>query len=391
MEKPSSNFKHVVIFGSDAFGSYLLKNQFKNIDDLSLIKNDLPNFYFLLKEGAFTLSQRSVVPIMSAVNWTSLLCGMSPNFHGFTEWNSYPPEIEPHPNTFQAGKLKSIFTLVRESKKTAKTATFFRWPQFARILKLSEINHVVNFLAHGDEKKWGKTEKTIFLNEDDNFKINERVVGEACNYIKKEKPFLTFIYVNEPDTTGHEIGHQTSFIYQKTKMIDKWVGNVLEIIRSTPDMREKTLFVFCADHGGRGRGDDCHGNFNDNEINVPLFFYGSGVRKGMFSEKTIQYDLPKTIAWLLGLKTPLWWNGKVIKSPFISLKEDQSFKSLSQRRLVIKQRKLNLFVVFDKKIWLWKTLGLVNALKRTKNYAKEHNIKVIFLKHLSGNWETIKV
>jgi arylsulfatase A-like enzyme len=61
-------------------------------------------------------------------------------------------------------------------------------------------------------------------------------------------------------------------------------------------MQGKTLFVFCADHGGRGVGDDCHGNFNDDEINVPLFFYGSGVKKGIITEKTIQYDLPKTIA-----------------------------------------------------------------------------------------------
>jgi hypothetical protein len=64
----NKNFEHVVIFGSDAFGSYLLKNQTKGGSDLSLIKKDLPNFYFLLKEAAFTLSQRSVIPIMSAVN-----------------------------------------------------------------------------------------------------------------------------------------------------------------------------------------------------------------------------------------------------------------------------------------------------------------------------------
>jgi hypothetical protein len=83
----------------------------------------------------------------------------------------------------------------------------------------------------------------------------------------------------------------------------------------------------------------------------------------------------------------------VIKSPFVALREEKKIlgNDIPKRRIVIKQRKLNLFVVFDEKNWLWKTLGLVNALKRAKHYAKEQNVKTISLKYLNGVVEKIKV
>lgn len=51
-----NNIKYIVIFGSDAYGSYLLED------------NSGSTFKNLMEKGAYSLNSRSVVPIMSSVN-----------------------------------------------------------------------------------------------------------------------------------------------------------------------------------------------------------------------------------------------------------------------------------------------------------------------------------
>lgn len=299
------SLKHILVFGSDAFGSYLLK------------KHPPKTLKTLIDNGAYTLNSRSVVPIVSAVNWNSIFNGISPNLHGYTEWNSHPPELNSVSKT-EFNKIPSIFYLLKKQLPQASTAAFFRWSQFDRMLELDLIDHWYNLLTKEDVKKWGATKNTQYINEKDNFIINEKVVDEAIAYIKVKKPLLSLIYVNEPDTTGHYLGHDIPAIYQAINKIDTWVAKVINMISNEPEMKDNTLFIFCADHGGKGVGDDCHGNFNLEEIEVPIIFYGSMVKKiGPILEQTIQYDLAATLAWLLNLEVPYFWNGRPIKSPFI--------------------------------------------------------------------------
>lgn len=394
-------FKHVVIFGSDGFGAYLLESLLKqknkgNAFLLQEEKNKLKNFSFLLENGAYSLTHRSVFPIMSCVNWTSILFGLQPNLHGYTEWNSDYPELE---TIFAYKKPESLFSLFKKQIPREQTQLFFRWPQIGRILNLKNIDHAYNLLNFGDEKKWGKTTVSHFIEEDNNFVINEKIVEKAIVCLKKNKPSLSFIYVNEPDTTGHEIGHQTREIYQASKWIDKWLGLLLETIKTDKLLKEETLLVFVADHGGQGKGDDCHGNFNNLEINIPLIFFTfakkKNFQKGKLIEKTLQSDIAPTIAWILGLKIPHYWNGKIIKSPFVKKEKLDLYRQKlivkEEKQIIIYEKRLSLFLTKANKVWLWKTIGLENSILRAKKYAQVNNIKKIKIKYKDDTEETIIV
>lgn len=302
-----NKIKHIVIFASDAFGAYLLK------------KSPPKTLKKLMDNGAYTLNSRSVVPIFSAVNWNSIFNGLSSNLHGYTEWNSHPPELNSVFVTPEFNKIPSIFYLLKKQQPDAKACAFFRWSQFDRMIELDLLDKWYNLLAIGDDKKWGPTKNSIYVKEENNFIINEKVVDEAIKYIDSSQPTLSLIYVNEPDTTGHHLGHDVKPIYDAINIIDKWVEKVNNMINNNSKMKDNTLFIFCADHGGKGVGDDCHGNFNLDEIEVPIIFSGPMVKKiGQIPEQTIQYDIAATLAWILELKQPYFWNGRPIKSPFIT-------------------------------------------------------------------------
>lgn len=301
-----NKIKHIVIFASDSFGSYLLEE-------------DLPEVFkmFMLK-GAYTLKNRSVVPIFSSANWTSIFSGVSPSFHGRTQWNSKASDllsIYPKLKKINPDSLFKIF----KKQTSGSTAAFFRGNFFSSILNLKFCDYWTNIVLETDDdvEKVKLDKQTQLIKDINNIKANELVVNQFCEYLQNESPELSLIYVNEPDVTGHNVGHQTQQINQTVKQVALWVEQVLQAINHNLKMKNNTLFVFISDHGGKGKGKDCHGNFNDLEIHTPIFFYGQGVNNfGEFLEKTIQYDITITLGWLMNLKLLNYWQGKIIYSPF---------------------------------------------------------------------------
>ena len=78
--------KHVVLVAFDGLSAVAIRN------------HPMPNFNRLMKEGASTLNNRSILPSSSAPNWASMFTGVGPELHGYTTWGSKTPEIPPlHP------------------------------------------------------------------------------------------------------------------------------------------------------------------------------------------------------------------------------------------------------------------------------------------------------
>ncbi|WP_027063371.1 alkaline phosphatase [Mesoplasma seiffertii] len=352
MNKPKE-IKHVIIFGSDAFGSYLIEN------------NQLPNLNYLIANGASSLDCHSSIPTASAINWNSLMRGLGTNQHGYTHWNSFPPEIDPIIKT-EYNVPPSIFYLVKQQNQNHKTAAFFRWPQWQHIIDLDCVDYYYNPIMKHDVAKWGITPNSEIIADEDNVLINEMIVDKAIEYVKKEKPFLTLLYVNEPDTTGHEIGHQTDTINKVARRVDTWVGRVTEMINQDPEMRDHTLLVFIADHGGYGRGDEAHGGVNRSEFRVPVIYYGSMVQPLKINGPLMQYDFAKTLMWKLGIDVPKEWYGRII---------EEAFLSASNHELVLYERPIGTWALYHFNVNQLLFLGFNEALELSFEYAKEHNIK----------------
>lgn len=66
--------KHVVLVAFDGLSAVAIRN------------HPMPNFNRLMKEGASTLNNRSILPSSSAPNWASMFTGVGPELHGYTTW-----------------------------------------------------------------------------------------------------------------------------------------------------------------------------------------------------------------------------------------------------------------------------------------------------------------
>lgn len=272
-----SKTKHVVLIGCDGFGAYALPEA------------DMPNLKKLMETGAWSLKARSVLPSSSAVNWASMLMGASPTLHGYTEWGSKTPEI-PSADTTTYKLFPSIFSVIRQQKKQSITAAVYSWPGIGYLIEKDAIT------------------KVIPTNDNE-----DRCLKEAVKVIQEEKPLFTFIHFDEPDHTGHEIGHRTPAYYTKLKEVDQRIGEIVNAVK-TAGIADETIIMLSADHGGKDKG---HGGKSLDEVQIPWVINGVGIKKGYeIKDVIITYDTAATIAWILGLDTPQSWRGKAVLSAF---------------------------------------------------------------------------
>lgn len=274
LAQSSPAVKHVVMVG---FGAYALP------------KADMPNLKQMMKEGSYTLKNRSVLPSSSAVNWASMLMGASPTLHGYTEWGSQTPEI-PSAITNPDGLFPSIYSQIKEQNPSATTAAIYSWGGIGYLLEKKAVD--INIATKDDDDK---------------------ALQEAIRTIKESKPTFTFIHLDEPDGVGHSVGHDTPEYYEELKKTDKQIGQLQQAIIDV-GIASETLFIVVSDHGGIDKG---HGGKTLAEVEVPWVMTGPGIAKGKeVQEPTIVYDLAPTIAWALGIDAHPVWRGKAVRAFF---------------------------------------------------------------------------
>lgn len=273
----SKKIRHVVLIGCDGFGAYALPEA------------KMPNLKALMRNGSWTDKARCVLPSSSAVNWASLLMGAGPTEHGYTEWDSKVPEI-PSATQTAYGMFPTIFSVIRDQKKDAKTAVVYSWGGIGSLFEKQAVNIVVN----GNDK--------------DDF-----CADTTAAIIKKEKPYFTFVHFDEPDHTGHAIGHRTTEYYKQLESVDERIGKIIQAVKDA-GIADETIILVTADHGGKGKG---HGGKSLDEVQIPWIIAGPGVRKNHeLKDVVITYDTAATLAWLMGLQQPQSWRGKPVQEAF---------------------------------------------------------------------------
>jgi len=269
-----SQAKHVVMIGIDGLGAYAIPH------------GDMPHLGQIMKEGAWTLHARTVLPSSSGVNWASAIMGAGPTLHGYTEWNSAVPEI-PSADTTRSGMFPSLFSLLKEQRPDAYTALIYSWQGIDPLVEKGTANY----------RFYGR----------DN---DEDCVAKAEEIIKSEKPVFTFVHLGEPDGVGHNIGHRTPEYYAELKKVDARIGKIIQAVKDA-GIAQETVILITSDHGGIRKG---HGGKTLDEVEIPWVLHGPGVRKNHALKSTvIIYDTATTLAAILKLKTPQSWRGAVIK------------------------------------------------------------------------------
>jgi predicted AlkP superfamily pyrophosphatase or phosphodiesterase len=270
--------EHVVIVGVDG------------LSPDGVQRAQAPNLARMMKEGAFTLHARGVMPTVSSPNWASMIMGAGPEQHGVTsnEWEPGKGTIRPTA-VGSTGIFPTIFGVLRAQRPTAKIAVFHDWDGFGRLFERKAVDMIED--SDGPQK----------------------AVEHSLAYLKKERPELTFIHLDHVDDAGHTYGHGTTEYYTAVAEADRLIGLVLRGLEEA-GIADRTVVLVTSDHGGVGKK---HGGKTMAELEIPWIVLGQGVKAGTeLSAPVNTYDTAATVAYLLGLKPPACWIGRPVTEAF---------------------------------------------------------------------------
>jgi hypothetical protein len=270
--------KHVIVIGVDAMSPN------------GIINADTPVMDDLMKNGAYTLNARGVLPTSSSTNWASMVSGAGPEQHGVTTngWerddHMLPPVLTGMEDIFP-----TIFGVSRQQRPEIEMGAIYTWSGFGRLIERSSLSY-------------------------DTTQVTDELTTEkATTYIKDKKPNFLFIHYDNVDHVGHHNGHKTQEFYEAVTHVDQLIGKIIQATKDAGTFNE-TVFIISADHGGIGYG---HGGETIDEIEIPFLMYGKGIKKGyLIKNKIYTYDNAATVATLLGIEQPYAWIGKPVKTAF---------------------------------------------------------------------------
>ena len=271
----SSSVKHIVWIGADGFGGQYVK------------WDELPNLKKMKDAGAWTLRMRTVLPSSSAINWHTLMVGAPSEMHGYRNWNSKKPEIEPiYVN--DRGYFPDFFRVLKDNLPDFTARTVYNWDG-------------IGFCYDNDA-----VDESIYLTAKEADDADDLVVEKGLELLGKKSTF-TFIYFDNPDHVGHSIGWGTPEYQAKMTKIDEFVGKILARIEEL-GMKDDTVVFFCSDHGGSEKG---HGEARLDHMEAPFIMCGKGIKPGEITDAFANIDVAPTVLAVFGVKAPQCWRGKV--------------------------------------------------------------------------------
>lgn len=273
--------KHVILVGFDGLSSYSMNNG-----------AEMPTFRKLMAEGSHTTQNRSVLPSSSAVNWASMYMGAGPELHGFTEWGSQKPELTSRELTAH-GLFPDIFYQIRQVKPKAEIGHIYEWGGMLYLADTLSMNYVKQVDLSGEDV--------------------QNALSPAVDYIKNKKPDFCAVIFAQPDGAGHGHGWKTDEYFAMLRHLDKGLKQLVDAIDEA-GMRDETIIILAADHGGLGTG---HGGKTMDEMQTTIVFNGKGIKKGFqIPESTMVYDIAGTIGYIFGINQPQVWLARPIQSIF---------------------------------------------------------------------------
>lgn len=186
-----------------------------------------------------------------------------------------------------------------------EVAAFATWDAFPYILRESKSDIYVNAgkdIAHGN---LSRTERLLNdLQQEGTRRSDSMTFAYAMEYLKRERPRVTFIGFDETDHYGHA-GKYDEYLSAANRA-DHMIAGLWQWIQSQPDYKDKTTLLITTDHG-RGNGKN---NWRKHRLLAAgsrhIWFAAIGPDTPAFGEmrvtsKHYQKQIAKTIAAFLGV------------------------------------------------------------------------------------------
>ena len=246
--------KHVVIISEDGMRPDIL------------IPGLAPRHVQLMAEGTTAKFAETILDSDTLPSHASMLSGVGDGKHGLW-WNSYKPD---------RGYIHvpTIFSVAHE--KGLSTAMIVGKPKLQHIALPGTVDHYdrPSYLCGG-------------------------VAKAVAEYFPAKKPNLLFVHFSDPDEYGHSHGWMSPEYQKAVKASDACLATVLAAIDAT-DVKDSTLVIVTADHGGHGRAHSNGHEVIDREI--PWIARGPGIEPGSVLDHTVEtVDTAATTLAALGL------------------------------------------------------------------------------------------
>jgi arylsulfatase A-like enzyme len=237
------------------------------------------------REGAWSLTARTVYPSKTLPSHTSMLTGVLPEVHGIT-WNT--DQTAAH----GVVAIPTIFELAKQHGHA--TAAFFSKSKLRHLQRPGTLDHT--------QAPTGLEVYTA-----------ARTVEDAVRYVRFRRPGLLFVHIAEPDAAGHSFGWMGRAYGAAVRRADAAVGQILAAADAAYGRGNYTVIV-TADHGGTGRG---HGTDHADDMLIPWIAWGAQVAPGPLAAPIRTTDTAATVLWLLGIEAPAGIDGSAVTSAFL--------------------------------------------------------------------------
>ncbi|SFD09260.1 Type I phosphodiesterase / nucleotide pyrophosphatase [Chitinophaga sp. CF118] len=176
----------------------------------------------------------SQTPTISAVGYNSLLTGVWVNKHNVPDNDITAPNYNYY----------NIFRLLKTQYPGKKTAIYSSWLDNRTKLALDTY---IDFHADGyelDTVNFKHDKQRDFMHA-----IDEKVISEAAEGIKKQAADLSWVYLEYTDDMGHMYGDSPQF-YTAVEMMDKQMGRLWDAITYRQQkFAEDWMIIITTDHG----------------------------------------------------------------------------------------------------------------------------------------------
>lgn len=239
-------------------------------DGLKQCKN--PYVEELMKIASYTFNARTVFPSVTLPCHMSMFHSVPPERHGTTT-NIYMPQVRP---------INGLFEQI--SNAGGVCAMYYGWEPLR------------------DVSRPGSLKEAGYINAYSFDHTDAMLTDRALNYIKVAKPDFVFLYMVETDEKG---GHDNGWMSDEyLNVIYHAIDNVKRVIEETNG--EYTVII-TADHGGHDRG---HGSDMDEDMTIPMIFYGPHFSPGKELNGVSILDIAPTIADIMEIPAAKEWEGK---------------------------------------------------------------------------------
>lgn len=231
---------------------------------------DLPHFYRLRAEGAFTDNARTDVDYGNTLpNHMAQLTGrtvLGDGGHGWTHNHDPAPGETLHSR--KGDYVASVFDVVHDYGH--RTGAYTSKSKFV-LLDQSYGD------AHGAPDRTGADDGSgkidAFVYEPDTEALVERFVADM-----EAEPFTyAFLHLRDPDSMGHRWGWRLWGWHpymRAVRKMDALIGDVLAMVERDSRLAGRTVVIVTSDHGGSGHG---HGAAVPAHYTIPFYVWGSGV------------------------------------------------------------------------------------------------------------------